>query len=514
MNLKPLEVNDPQSDILESTAQRNLFHSGVGIGKSQCIGILSYEFIINNPEVRGFIGANTYSQLSKSTLDRVFKVWESIFGLRRDIEYVVDKIPPDDFKLYGPKLKSYENTISFKNGALIFIASLDNYKVIDGTEFAWACLDETKDTREEAVKEVIIARLRQVGMYISKKGIIWKVEQCDKRVEEGKWTTEETDDGKIYITSKGDRLTGYTPLFIFTSPAKSKWLMEWFDLDVDHDEIIKVIFDKDNYYRKRKGNKFVVIASTFHNSHNLPAGYISGMIDDLGRDKGRVEMLIYGSPFAKTGGEFYSGFDRVRHIKKVEPIPGLPVHISLDFNLVPYITMTLWQIKMEGKRFKVRCFAELCLENPLNNTEALCREADAKFGNLFKSGLYYYGDYSGKNGNMMTSTFKHHYDVVDKILAKYLNNYSDRVIVNPIVMKRRDFVNKLLVGGFDVDIEIDYSCKNLQGDLDFLLVNPDGGKLKKVIRDKVRGISYEEHGHTSDTLDYFFCSAFNNLFDN
>jgi len=161
MSAKTIELTNPQSDVLESTAQRILMHCGVGSGKSHAIGFVALDFARNNPEVRGFIGANTFSQLTKSTLDRVFKVWEDEFMLKRDVHYVIDIIPPPNWKVYGPRLKSYENTITFNNGALIFTASLDNYKVIDGTEFGWACLDETKDTKEEAVKEVIVARLRQ-----------------------------------------------------------------------------------------------------------------------------------------------------------------------------------------------------------------------------------------------------------------------------------------------------------------------------------------------------------------
>ncbi len=510
-----IKVNDPQADIIESTAQRNLFHSGVGIGKSQCIGLLSMEFVKNNPEIRGFIGANTYSQLSKSTLDRVFKVWTETFGLKKDIDFVVDKIPPAGYKIYGPDLKSYENTISFANGAMIFIASLDNYKVIDGTEFGWACLDETKDTKEEAVKEVIIARLRQIGMFISERGSMFNLKECNEKVEQGLWKiVYDLEKGTYYLNKTGQKVTGYNPLYIFTSPAKTKWLMEWFHLDDQADGIQAKIFDKDDYYRKRTGDQFVVIASTYHNAHNLSSGYVDRLIEDLGGNKGLIDMLIYGSPFGKSGGEFYSAYDRMKHVKKIEVNNKLPIHISLDFNLVPYITMTLWQIELVKGRYKVRCFAELCLENPHNNTEALCKTAEAKFGNLFRAGLFYYGDYSGKNGNMMTQEYKHHFDVVDKVLKKYVSNYSDKVIVNPFVMKRRDFANKMLNGGFNIDIEIDSTCKNTLGDFEFLQVGPDGGKLKKKVTDKSKGMTYEEHGHTSDTFDYFICSAFSNLFDN
>ena len=216
MKQKVFEYSDPQYDILESTAQRNLMHCGVGSGKSHCIGALAFDFARHNPEVRGFIGANTYSQLTKSTLDKVFKVWEGDFGLVKGKHYVVDHIPPDNYKIFGPRLKSYENTICFNNGCMIFTASLDNYKVIDGTEFGWAMLDETKDTKEEAVKEVIVARLRQVGMFLDKRGVIWNENTLKEKVSSGAFSIITEHGGvEFYVDNTGKKLDGFNPLYIF-----------------------------------------------------------------------------------------------------------------------------------------------------------------------------------------------------------------------------------------------------------------------------------------------------------
>lgn len=486
--LKEIKYSDPQMDVLETTADRVLFHSGVGIGKSQTIGVLSFEFIRNIPEARGFIGANTYNQLAKSTLDRVFNVWEKQFGLMKNRDFVVDRIPPPHFKKFGADLKSYENVISFENGGLIFTASLENYKMIDGTEFGWACLDETKDTKEEAVKEVIVARLRQKAMCISPKGVI------SKTMKPG------------YI--------GYNPLFIFTSPAKSKWLIEWFDLTDDAEMITKTIFSETEYYRRRKGRQLVIIASSWHNKQNLPVGYIEGLIKDYEYNPGLVEMLIYGSPFGKTGGEFVTQYSRMKHVAKpFLPWPDEPVHLAFDFNYVPYMTCTCWQMKYnpETSRYLVRAFDEFCLKNPKNNTEAVCEEVEGKYKNLLKQGLYYYGDYSGKNGSPMLKEFKNNYQVIDKVLKPYLSGDSDRVIRNQSVTRRKHFINKLFGGFFAVDIEIHPQCKELINDFEFLKEGPDGGKLKVEVKEN--DMKFEEHGHTCDSAEYFFTSAFNNLFE-
>jgi hypothetical protein len=488
-------------------------HCGVGSGKSHCIGVIAFDFIRNNPEVRGFIGANTYSQLTKSTLDKIFKVWESDLGLVKGRHYVVDHIPPDNFRKFGPMLKSYENTISFNNGALIFTASLDNYKVIDGTEFGWACLDETKDTKEEAVKEVIVARLRQVGMFIDNRGLIWKEEKLIEKVNNQLAQVEIDDNGVKWYVVNGKRLQGFNPLYIFTSPAKTKWLMKMFELEKYTDEIEASIYKKDDYFRKRDGDRLVVIASTYHNEKNLSPGYIDRLINDVGRDKNRVAMLVYGSPFAKTGGEFYSQFSRVTHVKRFEPWPNEPVHLSFDFNLVPYITCVCYQVKYIDKKYHVRAFREFCLSNPKNNSESLANEIKNSMYDLLKNGLYIYGDYSGKTDNTVSAEVRNNFEMIEKVLYQYLHNGSNRVVRNALHTKRRDFMNKVFSGGFsNIEYLIEEKCIELTNDLEFLKQHAvSGGKLKsKVTKD---GRTYEEFGHTSDAQDYFFCSMFDNYFN-
>lgn len=510
---KDLVYSDPQSDVLESTADRILFHAGIGSGKSQVIGVISAEFVLNNPEAIGFIGANTYQQLTKSTLARVFTVWQEQFGLMRDVHYVVDHIPPQGYKEFGTPLKTYENVISFQNGAKIYVASLDNYKVIDGTELGWACLDETKDTKEEAVKEVIIARLRQKAMLIHENGLIFKYANLQSKLDSGEWKEcEDPEKVGYYVDKNGKLIGGYNPLYIFTSPAKTKWLSDWFNLDEEAEEISKQIFSKEDYYRKRTGRQLVIIASTYHNQKNLPPGYIQGIIDDLAGNEGLIDMLIYGSPFGKSGGEFITTYSRLQHVKEFAPWPELPVHATFDFNIVPYISCTLWQMKYndEKKRWLVRCFDEFCLSNPKNNSESLCEEIITYYEPLLKNGFFYYGDWNGNTENTATKALRSNYQVIESMMQRYISNASKRVITNQGVEKRRRFMNKLFKGAFPLDIEINIKCKELRADLEFCKEGPDGGKLKQLVEKD--GRKFQDRGHNLDNAEYFFTSAFDNFF--
>jgi len=485
MKTVELIFSDPQLEIMESNAQINLFHAGVGSGKTYIIGARNAMFAIKYPHVRGFIGANTYSQLSKSTLVGVFKFWAMV-GLHRDIHYVVNIIPPPSFKIIGEKLNSYDNTISFSNGKLIFLASLENYQAIDGIEIAHADLDETKDTPEIAVKEVILARLRQKGLWLDKRGDITTIE--------------------------AEGVKGYNPLNIYTSPAKTDWISEWFDFPKYFEEISATIFSKETYFRKRIGDKLVVISSTYHNEDNLPSGYIeSKLIDPNKHNEHRVAMLVYGSPLAKAGNEYYSRFDRLLHVKDVEMPDGVPIHIGFDFNRVPYITGGLYKIwfKKEVNRWHIHKFDEVCLPPPNNVTEDLCDEIISLYGHQLKSGVYYYGDHSGKNRR--TNSTDHDFDIIERKLKPYLNSTSDRVIVNQSVVARKEFMNRIFFGSVPIDFTMAPKCKHLIADCEFLQEGPDGGKLKKKVT--VDGVTFEKYGHTSDETEYVITSAFEQYFN-
>jgi len=482
-----IKISRPQNEALHSTKQRILALAGQGGGKSHLAGLISSHFVINFPKVKGFIGANTYSQLSKSTLDRVFNVWKDTFGWVKGKQYVVDIIPPPSFKRLHPALKSYENTISFNNGALIFTASLDNYKAIDGTQFTWAILDETKDTKEEAVKEVVTGRLREQGLWV-KDGFIY-----DKEV---------------------DGSEAWNPLYILTSPAKVYWINEWFELSDKYEEISKRIFSKTDYFSLETKDKHVVIYSAYHNEDNLPKNFIEQRKSDLAGSQNLIEMLIYGSPIAKAGGEMFNSFQRLKHVKPVTVNKDLPIHVSLDFNVVPYISMICCQIEKVENKYKVKLFDEFALSSPHNKTESLCQHLERKYLIGSKQTVFYYGDASGKNQS--TVSIEHNYDILERVLRRYLNANSKRVLrKNPSVVGSRDFCNKIFEDGFPtIEIEIDPKCKNLILDLEFLKESPDGGKLIEKATDKNTGQVYEKFGHMSDCLRYLLISAFKSYYKN
>lgn len=492
---KDIKFSVPQYEICTKVAQLNLFMAGAGSGKTHAMGIISGDFIVNSPETVGFIGANTYGQLNKATLKRIFEVWKDLFGWTNGAHYIVDKKPPKSWMKFAVELKEYKNVLSFNNGCQIMLGSLDNYKAIDGVEFGWALLDETKDTKQEAVQEVITGRLRQVSMYKD----LGVAERAYYNLKEA--------------MASGKEIEGYQPLFIFTSPARVQWLNEWFELDDHYEEITLRCKSKTDFYQRHHGVKHVVISSTYHNEHNLPPNYINQKLESWAGDEAKIDRLIYGSPVSKTGGEWFTRFDRQIHVKECGYDPDLPLHITLDFNVSPYMTLLVSQLEEVDGRWEDRTFKEYTLENPKNNTEDICNEFFYDFAS-HKAGLYYYGDHSGKNKQTVTKDITHNYDQLERVLYSMLHNTSDRVLSNnPSLAPQKTFVNRLMNGSLGVDIIISPSCRKLINDMEYLKEGPNGGYVKVKATDPDTKITYEKLGHCADAWRYKVTGLFHWLYD-
>lgn len=476
----------PQYDILVSQKQINIFLAGQGSGKTFCAGIISGIMITKYPNIHGFIGANTYMQLSDSTLYRIRTVWREDFGWTEYSKfnpkgnYVVDIQPPTHFNTQGHEYDTYYGKICFQNGTVIYKGSLDNYKAHEGKEFGWAILDETKDTKEEAVKEVIIGRLRERGM-TNESGEPWN------------------------------------PLFIFTSPAKVQWINEWFSLEKFSTEITTSIYSSDTYFRQEIENKFVVISSTYHNEQNLPENYIENQ--KLNMHRGLQDMLIYGNPFSQSGGEFYKCFNRIKQVKP-NPITnghhhfykaGLPLHITFDFNVHPYMTCNVWQ--MDGK--KATQIDEICLSNPNNTTPTVCKEFIRRYQG-HEAGLFIYGDPSGDHEDTRvekrTEEKYNDFVLIRNALAQFKPALRIDSAAPPVVM-RGNFINTIFEKNFEgIEIIIGDNCKNTINDYQYLKEDADGRKFKEKVKDPQTLVSYEKLGHTSDANDYFICWVFRSEF--
>lgn len=492
--LKELELSAPQAAAISSRAKFNLFQGGQGVGKTQLMGVIAALFVRHVPDALGIIAANTYGQLSESTLLRIFLVWRDHFGWSEwskensSGQYVIDKEPPTSFKPHGFVFKDNHNKIFFRNGSVVMLASLDNYKSLDGREVGWALLDETKDTREEALMEVILGRVRAIGLTIRKDF------NKDQHLFPFVPPTHEKAGKAI------------NPIYIFTSPAKEQWLSELFKLEENRIEIESRIFSKTDYYHNEdlEQNQAVTIASTYHNSKNLNPNHVEDMLRRFSVE--RAAMLVYGSPFGKTGAEYYSSFNDTRHIKPCRYEPNTPIKIAFDFNVNPYMTLIVSQIVRVDNRWKWRFLNEYCLESPHNTIHAVVKAFRNEYGHLCSSGLDFYGDASGKN-TLPLENMRNYYQKIEELLFDLIDPRSRKLLrknpnhrsVGTKTLGRRDLMNDLLAGVMGVDIEIDPKCRELIADFRFCKEDPNGAKLKETTT--VNKVTFQPRGHASDAAD-------------
>jgi len=410
--------------------------------------------------------------------------------------------PPAHFNTEGHNYDTYRGKICFYDGTVIYKGSLDNAKAHDGKEVAWALLDETKDTKESAVKEVITGRLREHGLYYDSMGVL-------------------SDIGVNPVT--GEKHTPWNPLYILTSPAKVPWINEWFSLDEHVDEIVQHIYSETDYFSKDIGNKRATISSTFHNQRNLPSNYISNQMANL--HSALQDMLIYGNPFTSAGGEFYKCFNRQQHVIDVTKVQHevdgnmeyvfddkararaynskIPLHISFDFNVNPYMTCTVWQV-MGKTAYQID---EICLSNPRNTTVDTCMEFVRRYQG-HEAGLFVYGDPSGRSEDTKMEKGHNNFTIIMRKLEQFKPALRIQAAAPPVVM-RGNFINTVFEKGYEgMQIFIHQTCTKSIADFVYLKENSEGTKLKEKVKNEETGVTYEKYGHTSDSADYFLCVAF------
>lgn len=214
----------------------------------------------------------------------------------------------------------------------------------------------------------------------------------------------------------------------------------------------------------------------------------------------------------RTGGEFLGCFDQSKHCGMFRYVSGYPIHVSIDNNVLPYISVSIWQyIDEDGK--KLRQIHEICAEDPFNTV--------TKASEMFRLWLdeieyddivYLYGDASTRSGNTIDDEKR---SFLDKFIDG-LNPYriEDRVPKsNPPVAISGEFVNTILSGALNhLSIEVDNGCKKSINDYENVKKDVNGGILKTRIKNKITMQTYEEFGHLTDTLRYVCVSIFRDEF--
>ena len=331
-------------------------------------------------------------------------------------------------------------------------------------------------------------------------------EKLKSLVATSSWVEEATELEEADFNQLDLRFRGLSPYYVqhiisFNPIDETHWIKRKFFDNRESDDMVYIMHStyKDNLFIDEQYKR--VLEERFKYDENQYRIYVLG-------HWGRM----------KTGSEYYFNFKTDRHVKdNVSYIKGLPLHISFDFNVNPYISAIVAQIyrrELANKKsyYFVNVIDEFALTNPYNNTERLCEHIIEKYKEELKSGVMIYGDASGKNRNTRGNISD--YDIVEYAFERYLTNHSMNVPkANPLIKKRRNFVNKLLFGSFNIQYQVSPNCKRLINDFQVAIEEQDGSKKKQMAKDSLSHVVYEKNGHHADCNDYFLCSAFEGYYD-
>lgn len=205
----------------------------------------------------------------------------------------------------------------------------------------------------------------------------------------------------------------------------------------------------------------------------------------------------------KTGGEFYKQFEINKHVKNKAYDPDLPLHISWDDNVNPYLPCGIFQIEDKD----IFMIDEIAGVTPDNTVKAVCNEIIRKYKS-HKSGMFVYGDATSRKQDTKMEKGYNFYTLIMEYLEvfKPVNRVRPS---NPSVVMRGNWINTIFETNLNgISITISENCKKMITDLVTLKEKADGTKLKETAKDPKTGGTYQKVGHFSDLFEYLVCAAF------
>lgn len=249
--------------------------------------------------------------------------------------------------------------------------------------------------------------------------------------------------------------------------------------------------------------KYTVHHSTYHDNRWITEGFIVFLLNLKRQDPYYYTIYCLGEWGNRiTGGNFYKAFNRGLTVTKTQYNPAIPLHITFDFNVNPYMTCSIWQLS-NNLAYNI---GEIAALYPKNTTKGICREVIERYSK-HQSGMFIYGDPSGKNAGTRDEAGHNDFTIIESELRQF--KPSLRIASShPSVTMRGKWINAIFADLRNVKVFISEESPLLIADLLNLKEAADGTKFKQKVKDEKTGVSYEKYGHFTDGMDYLFCQAF------
>lgn len=202
----------------------------------------------------------------------------------------------------------------------------------------------------------------------------------------------------------------------------------------------------------------------------------------------------------RTGGEFLKSFDESKHVTQVRYEPGV-IYASLDENVSPYVTCTLWQIR--GNR--ILQVHEILAESPYNNAPRAAKKLADWLDSVGHNGpVWVCGDPSASKRSTVDEDSKSFFIKYIEVLINRGFRVTNKVAKSaPEVALSGSFVNDILAGSIpEWKIEISDMCFSSIEDYILTKENAEGKPFKEKAVDPVTKIPFEIRAHILDSARY------------
>ena len=208
----------------------------------------------------------------------------------------------------------------------------------------------------------------------------------------------------------------------------------------------------------------------------------------------------------RTGAEFFPSFNRGVVCGSFKYNPELPIHISMDSNVLPYVTATFFQKEYKHDDVQqVTQIDELPIESPNNSARKAAKVIAKRLKEYgYSDKVYLHGDASGKAANTIDEQNRSFFDlVIDELEHEGFEVVDCIGNKNPSVATTGEFINAVWDGRVPgVAIRIDNDCTTSIDDYQAVQKDDNGAISKQKVTNPVTKQKYEAQGHVSDTLRY------------
>lgn len=238
---------------------------------------------------------------------------------------------------------------------------------------------------------------------------------------------------------------------------------------------------------------------------NLDPDYVEALKD---MPRYEYEVFVEGNwdLQLKTGGEFYKQFELEKHVKPIFYNPNLPIHISLDENVNPYLSCSIWQL--DGKSaYQIH---EIALRNPVNTLRDMAK-AILSFCNKHNHEdiIYIYGDRTSLKEDTKLEKGQNFFTILRSYLEEKYQTRLRLPSSNPSVSMSGAFLNAIYEYNYGgIEIIISETCKISISDYIESKEDADGTIKKEKVKDPKTLVTYEKNGHFSDNKRYIIAEAF------